>query len=71
VLAELEPYLGLAEEMGAVATASISTGEVRTYTDAVLPAHRFLPAWRADPTHSFIRAARSVASGWRPGRFLH
>jgi putative selenium metabolism hydrolase len=69
VLAELEPYLGLAEEMGAVATASISTGEVRTYTDAVLPAHRFLPAWRADPMHSFIRAARSVLPVGGPAAF--
>jgi putative selenium metabolism hydrolase len=58
VLAELEPALAEARREGALASARLTTGDVRTYTGIALTEERFLPAWSLDPEAPLARGAR-------------
>lgn len=66
VLAELQPALAAAQANGCRATARVSDGELRTYTDRVVDAHRFLPAWRVGPS-DFVTAAATALDRVLPG----
>lgn len=62
VLAELEPALQAARAVGAEATATISVGELTSYTGYRLEGERFLPAWRLSDAHPLARAAGRALS---------
>jgi putative selenium metabolism hydrolase len=69
VLDELGPYLQAASRAGCRATAELSEGVVTTYSGAVLPARRFLTAWKADRGHPFVAAALAALDEGPPARF--
>jgi putative selenium metabolism hydrolase len=62
VLAELTPALDAARAVGAHASATISAGELTTYTGRRLQGERFLPAWQTPADGSLAQAAQRALS---------